>query len=51
VTQNRRSFLRYLSHSVSAPIIATKVRLSTGEGPNKEGLSRYRIMDHARRRE
>ena len=26
-------------------VIATKVRLSTGDGPNKEGLSRYHIMD------
>ena len=30
-------------------VIATKVRLSTGEGPNREGLSRYHIMDQARR--
>ena len=27
-----------------AVVIATKVRLSTGEGPNKEGLFRYHIM-------
>ncbi|HZY93283.1 MAG TPA: aldo/keto reductase [Candidatus Bathyarchaeia archaeon] len=25
-------------------VIATKVRLSTGEGPNKEGLSRHHIL-------
>jgi aryl-alcohol dehydrogenase (NADP+) len=25
-------------------VIATKVRVNTGEGPNKEGLSRYHIM-------
>lgn len=25
-------------------VVATKVRLSTGEGPNKEGLSRYHIL-------
>ena len=30
-------------------VIASKVRLSTGEGPNKEGLSRYHIIDHARK--
>src|SRR5438093_7960870 len=30
-------------------VIATKVRLSTGEGPNTEGLSRYHIMDQARK--
>ncbi len=30
-------------------VIASKVRLSTGEGPNKEGLSRYHIMDQARK--
>src|SRR6266536_5283684 len=30
-------------------VIATKVRLSTGEAPNTEGLSRYHIMDQARR--
>ncbi len=30
-------------------VIATKVRLSTGEGPNREGLSRYHIMDQARK--
>src|SRR5207249_10065527 len=30
-------------------VIATKVRLRTGEGPNREGLSRYHIMDQARR--
>ena len=30
-------------------VIATKVRLSTGEGPNKEGLSRYHIMDQAKK--
>lgn len=28
-------------------VIASKVRLSTGEGPNKEGLSRYHIMEQA----
>src|SRR6058998_2700542 len=30
-------------------VIASKVRLSTGEGPNREGLSRYHIIDQARR--
>jgi len=30
-------------------VIASKVRLSTGEGPNKEGLSRYHIIDQARK--
>ncbi len=30
-------------------IIATKVRLNTGQGPNKEGLSRYHIMGQARK--
>lgn len=30
-------------------VIATKVRLSTGQGPNKEGLSRYHIMSQARK--
>jgi 1-deoxyxylulose-5-phosphate synthase len=30
-------------------VIATKVRLSTGEGANKEGLSRYHIMDQAKK--
>ncbi len=30
-------------------VIATKVRLSTGEGPNKEGLSRYHIMSQVKR--
>jgi 1-deoxyxylulose-5-phosphate synthase len=30
-------------------VIATKVRLSTGEGPNKEGLSRYHLMDQAKK--
>ena len=30
-------------------VIATKVRLSTGEGPNREGLSRYHIMDQVRK--
>ena len=30
-------------------VIASKVRLSTGEGPNKEGLSRYHIMGQARK--
>jgi aryl-alcohol dehydrogenase-like predicted oxidoreductase len=30
-------------------VIATKVRLSTGQGPNREGLSRYHIMDQARK--
>src|SRR5215469_3609606 len=30
-------------------VIATKVRLKTGEGPNREGLSRYHIMDQARK--
>jgi len=32
-----------------AVVIATKVRLSTGEGPNKEGLSRYHIMDQVKK--
>ena len=30
-------------------VIATKVRLSTGDGPNKEGLSRYHIMDQVKK--
>src|SRR6266516_4722273 len=30
-------------------VIATKVRLSTGEGPSKEGLSRYHVMDQVRK--
>jgi len=30
-------------------VLATKVRLSTGEGPNKEGLSRYHIMDQVKK--
>ena len=30
-------------------VIATKVRLSTGEGPNREGLSRYHIMSQVRK--
>jgi 1-deoxyxylulose-5-phosphate synthase len=30
-------------------VIATKVRLSTGEGPNREGLSRYHIMDQVKK--
>src|SRR5438034_3368158 len=30
-------------------VIATKVRLSTGEGLNKEGLSRYHIMDQVKK--
>src|SRR6266540_3943940 len=30
-------------------VVASKVRLSTGEGPNREGLSRYHIMDQARK--
>ncbi len=30
-------------------VIATKVRLSTGEGPNKEGLSRYHVTDQVRK--
>jgi 1-deoxyxylulose-5-phosphate synthase len=30
-------------------VIATKVRLSTGEGPNREGLSRYHIMSQSRK--
>ena len=30
-------------------VIATKVRLSTGEGPNKEGLSRQHIMAQAKK--
>lgn len=30
-------------------VIATKVRLSTGEGPNKEGLSRYHILSQIRK--
>src|SRR5207249_144893 len=29
-------------------VIATKVRLSTGEGPNKEGLSRYHITSQVK---
>src|SRR3989440_12717949 len=30
-------------------VIATKVRLKVGEGPNKEGLSRYHILQQMRR--
>ncbi len=30
-------------------VIATKVRLKTGEGPNKEGLSRYHMLSQVRR--
>ena len=30
-------------------VIASKVRLRIGEGPNREGLSRYHIMDQARK--
>ncbi len=30
-------------------VIATKVRLSTGEGPNREGLSRYHILSQVRK--
>src|SRR5439155_20557865 len=30
-------------------VVATKVRLSNGGGPNREGLSRYHIMDQARK--
>ncbi|HEX4920497.1 MAG TPA: aldo/keto reductase, partial [Candidatus Bathyarchaeia archaeon] len=30
-------------------VIATKVRLSTGEGPNREGLSRYHIMEQVKK--
>src|SRR5881296_4619408 len=30
-------------------VLATKVRLSTGEGPNKEGLSRYHIQSQIRK--
>src|SRR5690349_23943371 len=30
-------------------VIATKVRLSTGEGPNREGLSRYHIMSQLKK--
>ncbi len=30
-------------------VIATKVRLNTGEGPNKEGLSRYHVMSQIRK--
>lgn len=30
-------------------VIATKVRLKTGEGPNDEGLSRYHILTQVRR--
>lgn len=30
-------------------VIATKVRLKTGEGPNDEGLSRYHIQDQVRK--
>ncbi len=30
-------------------VLASKVRLSTGEGPNKEGLSRYHIQSQIRR--
>ena len=38
-----------LKHHQDDVVIASKVRLSTGEGPNKEGLSRYHIMDQARK--
>jgi 1-deoxyxylulose-5-phosphate synthase len=30
-------------------VLATKVRFSTGMGPNREGLSRYHIMDQAKK--
>ena len=30
-------------------VLATKVRLRTGEGPNKEGLFRYHIMDQVKK--
>src|SRR5260370_20636840 len=30
-------------------VIATKVRLKVGEGPNKEGLSRYHIMGEVKK--
>jgi aryl-alcohol dehydrogenase (NADP+) len=30
-------------------VIATKVRLKVGEGPNKEGLSRYHILQQAKK--
>ena len=30
-------------------VIATKVRLKVGEGPNSEGLSRYHIMDQVKK--
>ena len=30
-------------------VLASKVRLSTGEGPNKEGLSRYHIQSQIRK--
>src|SRR3989442_1277406 len=30
-------------------VLATKVRLKVGEGPNKEGLSRYHILQQARK--
>jgi len=30
-------------------VLATKVRLNTGEGPNKEGLSRYHIMSQVKK--
>jgi len=30
-------------------VIATKVRLKVGEGPNSEGLSKYHIMDQAKK--
>ncbi|OLD34572.1 MAG: hypothetical protein AUI50_05880 [Crenarchaeota archaeon 13_1_40CM_2_52_14] len=30
-------------------VIASKVRLKVGEGPNKEGLSRYHILQHVRK--
>jgi 1-deoxyxylulose-5-phosphate synthase len=30
-------------------VIATKVRLSTGEGPNREGLSRFHILSQIRK--
>src|SRR2546427_8960357 len=30
-------------------VIVSKMRLRIGEGPNREGLSRYHIMDQARK--
>jgi len=30
-------------------VIATKIRLKVGEGPNSEGLSRYHIMDQVKK--